>query len=109
MSETSGNASIGSVANAATPPAMNSTVISATNSGWCRANATMRLIMPRRRAQRTVNRSRAGFRRGEQLLEQQDVRGHDPRAGRQPALDRHDAVVAGADVHLAPPQAAVAL
>src|SRR4051812_29821403 len=45
VSETSGNASIGSVLKATTPPAMNKPASSKRKSGWCRAKEMVRLIM----------------------------------------------------------------
>ena len=45
MSETSGNASIGSVLKAATPPAMKRAVSSSVKSGWCNAEAMSLRIM----------------------------------------------------------------
>src|SRR5262249_54560174 len=47
VSVTSGNASIGSALNAAKPPATKSRVPRTMNSGFCSANATIRLIIGR--------------------------------------------------------------
>src|SRR2546426_11373053 len=88
MSETSGKASIGNERNARTPAPINSTVISARNSGWSSANATTFWIMPAALGLRVRQRL-------EELFEQQAPRGHHALSRLQTGLDRHDAVPLG--------------
>src|SRR2546427_12716851 len=90
MSETSGKASIGNERNARTPAPINSTVISARNSGWASANATTFWIMPAALGLRVGQRL-------EELFEQQAPPGHHALSRLQTGFDRPAPVPPGAD------------
>src|SRR2546430_8343936 len=88
MSETSGNASIGSDAKATTPAPTNNTVNRRMNSGWPSAKATTRRI----------TRSRAS-RQLEQPLHEQAARCYDALTAGQAVANRDDTVLLRPDLH----------
>src|SRR6516162_2351131 len=90
VSETSGNASMGSRRNAVTPRPTNSTAMSATNSGCRRAKATTRWIIGGARPDSV-----------EQLLQQDAALRHHALARVHARRDQHTVVVFVVDVDLA--------
>src|SRR2546428_8230065 len=98
MSETSGNASMGSERNARTPVPTNSTVIRTRNSGWCSANATILWIM-RATAGRYARQLRVR-QRLEELLEEQTSRRDHMDTQLQSFRNRYQAVPLDADLNV---------
>src|SRR5215831_12310526 len=95
VSVTSGNASIGSDLNAASPPAMKRIVPRTMNSGFCSANATIRLII--------VGAAPSGGRAAGQLpmepVQEQIAFDDDLLAERQPGGDARRALAHRVDLH----------
>src|SRR6266850_4327324 len=95
VSVTSGKASIGRDLNAANPPATNKSVPRTMNSGFCSANATMRLIIGRRSLG-----GRAAAQLPMQTMQEQVTFDDDFLAEFHAGCDARDAVPHGIDLHL---------
>src|SRR5499427_5250180 len=95
VSVTSGNASIGSALNAAKPPATNSARPRTMNSGFCSANATIRLII----GLAAVLRRGAAAQLPMKTMQEQVALDDDFLSELHPGGDAGDAIPHGVDFH----------